>query len=62
MSMSVYLDYAAVAAAGFLGAAARAALSKFIKIGTIAFFPVNTLVINLTGCFFLSFRPYFGAV
>lgn len=49
------LDYLAVAAAGFLGAVARAALGKIIKTGLFPVFPLNTLIINVTGCFVLSF-------
>ncbi|MDA8212276.1 MAG: fluoride efflux transporter CrcB [Clostridia bacterium] len=49
------MDYLAVAIAGFLGAVTRAALGKLIKAGFTSAFPLNTLIINLTGCFVLSF-------
>lgn len=49
------MDYLAVAIGGFLGAVTRAALSELIGAGFSMPFPVNTLVINLTGCFVLSF-------
>lgn len=49
------MDYLAVAIGGFLGAVTRAALGKLIKAGFTSSFPVNTLIINLTGCFILSF-------
>ncbi|MFZ5641265.1 MAG: fluoride efflux transporter CrcB [Bacillota bacterium] len=49
------MDYLAVGIAGFLGAVTRAVLSKIIiRTGLASPFPVNTLVINLTGCFVLS--------
>ncbi|MHB9093294.1 MAG: fluoride efflux transporter CrcB [Eubacteriales bacterium] len=49
------MDYLAVGIAGFLGAVTRAVLSKLIKAGFVYPFPVNTLIINLTGCLILSF-------
>lgn len=49
------MDYLAVGLAGFLGAVSRALLAKYIKIGYAGEFPVNTLAINLTGCFILCF-------
>jgi len=49
------LDYLAVAIAGFLGAITRAALGKAIKGLVVTVFPLGTFVINLTGCFILSF-------
>ena len=49
------MDYLAVGIAGFLGAVTRAWLGKLINTGFAAHFPLNTLIINLTGCFVLSF-------
>ena len=49
------MDYLAVAIAGFLGAISRAALGKAIKAMAVMVFPLGTLIINLTGCFILSF-------
>lgn len=49
------LDYLAVAIAGFMGAVTRAAMGKVIKTGLFPVFPLNTLVINLTGSLVLSF-------
>jgi len=51
----IQLDYLAVAAAGFLGTVTRAILGKLMQTGFDIPFPVGTLVINLTGCFILSF-------
>ena len=49
------MDYLAVGLAGFLGAVTRAVLGKLIKFEFAGQLPVNTLVINLTGCLVLSF-------
>lgn len=49
------MDYLAVAIAGFLGAITRAALGKAIKALVVTVFPLGTFIINLTGCFILSF-------
>jgi len=49
------LDYLAVAVAGFLGTITRAVLGKVIKTWVTIFFPLNTFIINMTGCFILSF-------
>ena len=49
------MDYLAVAIAGFLGTITRAALGKAIRALVVSVFPVGTLIINLTGCFILSF-------
>lgn len=49
------MDYLAVAIAGFFGAVTRALLSKLVGAGFTTLFPVGTLVVNLTGCFVLSF-------
>ena len=49
------MDYLAVAIAGFLGAITRAALGKAIKALVVTIFPLGTFIINLTGCFILSF-------
>jgi CrcB protein len=49
------LDYLAVAIGGFLGAVIRFILSQLIKTEFIPAFPLGTLVINLSGCFVLSF-------
>lgn len=49
------MDFVAVGIAGFLGAITRFALSKILKLGIFGAFPFSTLVINLTGCFILSF-------
>ncbi len=49
------MDYLAVAVAGFCGAVLRKFLSGILIYGEIPVFPVNTFVINLTGCFVLSF-------
>ena len=48
------MDYLAIAAAGFLGAAARAAVGNVIMVWLPMDFPVGTLVPNLLGCFLLS--------
>lgn len=49
------MDYLAVGLAGFLGAVARALVAKYIRLGYSGEFPVDTLIINLTGCFLLCF-------
>jgi len=49
------LDYLAVAIAGFFGAITRAALGKATKALVLTVFPLGTFIINLTGCFILSF-------
>ncbi|ADG81458.1 CrcB protein [Thermincola potens JR] len=49
------MDYIAVGLAGFLGAVTRVFLGKIINTWLGWSFPVNTLIINLTGCFALSF-------
>jgi CrcB protein len=49
------LDYLAVAIGGFLGAVTRALLGKIIPVQVVSAFPLPTLIINLTGCFMLSF-------
>lgn len=49
------MDYLAVAIAGFLGAVTRAVLGNLLQTEHGSLFPVNTLFINLTGCFILSF-------
>lgn len=46
------MDFVAVGIAGFLGAVARFALSNILKFGI---FPFSTLIVNLTGCFVLTF-------
>lgn len=49
------MDFLAVAIAGFLGAVSRGLLTKLITVKVTSDFPVSTLIINLTGCFILSF-------
>ena len=49
------MDYLAVAIAGFFGAITRAALGKAVKAMVVSVFPLGTFIINLTGCFILSF-------
>ncbi len=49
------MDYLAVAIAGFLGAITRAALGKTIQATVETVFPLGTFIINITGCFILSF-------
>lgn len=48
------MDYLAVAAAGFLGAVTRGLLNKIISAYFPGLFPFGILIINLTGCLFLS--------
>lgn len=49
------MDYLAVAVAGFFGAIARKLMGLIVVYPKTSLFPVNTLLINLTGCFVLSF-------
>lgn len=49
------MNYWAVGIAGFLGAVTRALLGNLIEVKITTAFPLNTLIINLTGCFLLSF-------
>lgn len=49
------MNYLAVGIGGFFGAVARAFLGNLIRVGSGSLFPVHTLVVNLTGCFILSF-------
>ena len=49
------MDFLAVAVAGFFGAVTRAALGKAIKALVLTAFPLGIFIINLTGCFILSF-------
>lgn len=46
--------YLSVAFGGFLGAIARASSSQFLP-GEGTPFPIGTFIINLIGCFFLSY-------
>lgn len=49
------MDFLAVAVAGFLGAITRAAVGKAVKALVVTVFPLGTFIINLSGCFILSF-------
>jgi CrcB protein len=49
------VDYLAVGLAGFFGAVTRVFLGNLIRAGFRSPFPFHTLVVNLTGCFILSF-------
>lgn len=49
------MDFLAVAVAGFFGAVTRAAFQKAIKALVLTAFPLGIFIINLTGCFILSF-------
>lgn len=49
------MDYLAVAVAGFFGAVTRAVLGNAIKLLVVSAFPWGTFIVNITGCFILSF-------
>lgn len=49
------MNYLAIAVAGFLGAVFRKFLGDLLIFNTTQAFPVNTLIINVSGCFALSF-------
>lgn len=49
------MDYIFVGIGGVFGAISRYAISKVINEKTGSFFPVGTLVVNITGAFLLSF-------
>lgn len=48
------MNYLLVAAAGFLGAVTRKFISGLFQLSFMPGIPVNTLFVNLTGCFVLS--------
>lgn len=56
----MYVDYLAVAAAGFLGAVTRALVSSASNGLFSSAVPFGTLVVNLTGSFVLSFFMFFS--
>lgn len=49
------MNYLIVAAAGFLGAISRKFISGLFEMSFFPVIPVNTLFVNITGCFVLSF-------
>ncbi|PKM82320.1 MAG: fluoride efflux transporter CrcB [Firmicutes bacterium HGW-Firmicutes-14] len=49
------MDYLAVAMAGFFGAVARAVLGEAVKGLVVTAFPLGIFIVNITGCFILSF-------
>lgn len=48
------MNYLIVAAAGFLGAVTRKFISGLFQLSFLPGIPVNTLFVNITGCFVLS--------
>lgn len=49
------MNYLIVAAAGFFGAITRKFISGLFQLNFLSGIPVNTLFINVSGCFVLSF-------